>query len=115
MEIGIDIEKNERFINKSQKFCKRVFAPEELEFAKKFANPSEQLCSFWCVKEAVVKTFSNLKIPFVQIVTLHDESGKPFIKLNDTILQELKKINASEIKISVSNTKDYSVAVCLIF
>lgn len=114
MEIGVDIEKNDRFINKSEKFKKRVFAPEEIEFAERFANSYEQYCSFWCVKEAVVKTFSNLKMPYCEIVTLHDNNGKPYIKLNSLIKGELDRVGAKEIKISISNSKDYSVATCLI-
>ena len=34
---------------------------------------------------------------------------------NETIENELKKLGMSEIKISISNAKDYSTAVCLIY
>ena len=114
MEIGIDIEKNDRFEGKSATFLKRIFTPEEIEYAERYKNSAEQYCSFWCTKEATVKAFSNLKIPFLQICTLHDANGKPYIELNDTIKNELKKQNKTEIKISVSNSKDYSVAICII-
>ena len=114
MEIGIDIERNNRFEGKSASFLKRIFTPEEIEYAEKFKNSAEQYCSFWCVKEATVKAFSNLKMPFSEICTLHDKNGKPYIKHNETIKKELKKQNKTEIKISVSNSKDYSVAICII-
>lgn len=114
MEIGIDIEKNDRFEGKTTHFLERIFTPEEIEYANLYKNTAEQYCSFWCVKEATVKAFSNLKIPFLEICTLHDKNGKPYIKLNDTIKNELKKQNKTEIKISVSNSKEYSVAICII-
>ena len=67
MEVGIDIEKNERFKNVSAHLIERAFTKSEIEYAKKFVNSHEQFCAFWCVKEACVKAFSNLKIPYQEI------------------------------------------------
>ena len=114
MEIGIDIEKNNRFEGKPASFLERIFTKEEIEYAEKYKNSAEQYCSFWCVKEATVKAFSNLKIPFLEICSLHDANGKPYIKINETIKNELKKQDKTEIKISMSNSKDYSIAICII-
>ena len=50
MELGIDIEQNERFINISENFKKRAFTPSEIEYAEKRANKHQVYCSFWCVK-----------------------------------------------------------------
>lgn len=114
MEIGTDIEQIDRFENKSNKFLEEAFAKEEIDYAKKFKNEAEHYCAFWCVKEAVIKAFSNPKIPFLQIVTLHDEFGKPYIMLNETIKTELKKQGFEEIKISISHSKSYATAVCVL-
>ena len=35
--------------------------------------------------------------------------------MNEMIKNELKKLGMSDIKISISNAKDYSTAVCLIY
>jgi holo-[acyl-carrier protein] synthase len=115
MEIGIDIEKNERFVDLNPKVLEKTYTENERAYAQKFVNSHEILCSLWCVKEATVKAFSNLKIPFLEIEVAHEQSGKPFIVKNATILSELEKINANEIKISISHAKDYSTAVCLIY
>ena len=115
MEVGIDIEQNERFKNLSKHFLERVYTQNELNFAMKFKNAHEHLCALWCVKEATVKAFSNLKIPFLEIEVSSNENGKPFIIKNETIKTELQKLGLSEIKISLSHSKDYSTATCLIY
>ena len=115
MEIGIDIEKNERFKNASKKLLERAFTKNELAYAMKFVNYHENLCSLWCVKEATVKAFSNTKIPFQEIEVASTPEGRPYIVKNETIKSELAKLGVSEIKISLSHADDYSTAVCLIY
>lgn len=114
MEVGIDIEQNERFKNVSEKFLKRAFTASEIEYASKFKNSYENYCSLWCVKESVVKAFSNRKLCFQDIEVSATAEGRPFVVLNDVIKNELKKAGASEIKISLSHSKDYSTAICII-
>lgn len=115
MEIGVDIEQNERFKSVSKHFLERVYTKNELSYASRFKNSHEHLCAIWCVKEATVKAFSNLKIPFLNIEVAATSDGKPFIVKNQTILDELNKIKCTEIKISLSHSKDYSTAVCIIY
>ena len=115
MEIGIDIEQNERFKHLSSHALERIFTKQELDFAMKYKNFHEQLCAMWCVKEATVKAFSNLTIPFLEIELCHASSGKPEIAKNQTILTELEKLGYSEIKVSLSHSKDYATATVLIY
>jgi len=115
MEIGIDIEENIRFKDFSDKKLNRIFTENEINYAKMFADSENHFCSFWCVKEATVKAFSNKSINFKDIEISHTKDGKPFIVKNETILNELKKLNCTEIKISISHSKTHSTAVCLIY
>lgn len=115
MEIGIDIELNERFENISNHFKERVFTTNEINKAKKSHSSSQTFCSLWCAKEAVIKAFSNKNIELKNIEINNDLNGNPFVVINDTIKSELNKINLKQIKISISHTKTYSTAVCLIY
>ena len=115
MEIGIDIEQNDRFRHLSAHALERIFTKQELDFAMKYKNYHEQLCAMWCMKEATVKAFSNLKIPFLEIELAHLPSGKPEIVKNKTIMTELEKLGYSEIKVSISHSKDYATATVLIY
>ena len=115
MEIGIDIEENIRFKNMSDEHLQEIFTKNEIDYAKKFANYYEHLCAFWCVKEAFVKATKNRQVEFLKIETLHNSDNSPYIAINDVIETILKKQNYSNIKISISHTKEFSTAVCLIY
>ena len=115
MELGIDIEQNERSKNISEHFLKRAFTKDEINYAEKNVNKHQIYCSVWCVKEATVKAFSNRALNFQDINITATPEGRPYIIKNETIENELKKLGMSEIKISISNAKDYSTAVCLIY
>ncbi len=114
MEVGIDIEQNNRFKDKSQKFINTIFCSEEVDYAESLAKPYEHYCAFWCIKEAVIKAFGNHVFNPLDICTLHDEAGKPFVKLTEKIKNALSSNNLREIKISISHAKDYTTAVCII-
>ena len=114
MEVGIDIEQNERFKNVSENFLKRAFTESEIKYASKFKNSYENFCALWCVKESVVKAFSNRSLSFQEIEVASTAEGRPYIVLNETIKKELEKAGAKEIKISISHSKEYSTAICII-
>lgn len=115
MEVGIDIEKNERFIDISESFKKRAFTKAEIEYAEKRKDKHQVYCSFWCVKEATIKALSNRSLPFQEINITATEEGRPYIIKTDRIKAELKKLGFSEIKISISNAKEYSTAICIVY
>ena len=93
----------------------RAFTKNELAYAFKFKNYHENLCALWCVKEATVKAFSNLKIPFQEIEVSSTPEGRPFIIKNQTIKTELEKLGLTDIKISISHSQDYSTAICILY
>ncbi len=115
MEIGIDIENNSRFKNMEERKLAQIFSENEIIYAKKFINYYEHLCAFWCIKEAFVKATKNTKIEFTKIETSHNDDGSPFIVINKEILETLNHIDCKNIKISLSHSKEYSTAVCLIY
>lgn len=114
MEIGIDIEQSSRFKKLSKKVAERVYTEAELEYARRFVLSYEHLCSMWCAKEATVKAIGDGKISYKDIEIYHDSHGKPYVKINKALENELKRHGAREIKISISHSKNYATAVCLI-
>ena len=100
---------------KAEEFINNEEILETLEYAEKNKNAHQIFCSFWCVKEATVKAFSNRALDFQQINITATPEGRPYIIKNEYILNELSKLGMSEIKISISHSKDYSTAVCIIY
>ncbi len=109
--IGIDIEQNDRFNDKTLKELKRIFSAKEIEYAKQFKFAEQHFCGFFCVKEALVKALDNKELIFNKISVIHNASGKPYIENNVYIKTLLKQYNLTEIEVSISHTKDYSTAV----
>lgn len=114
METGIDIEQNSRFENATDKFLNRVLTKNELAYAKKFDDPAPRLCANWCVKEAVIKAFSTAKLAYKDIEVARDENGKPFVVISPKIQKALDEHGYNEIKISLSHSKEYSTAICIL-
>ena len=87
MEIGVDIEQNERFKKKSKHFLERVYTKNELLYASKFKNSYEQFCSMWCVKEAVVSKEFPIQYGINSNYCLTHTTTKP--KNRDAIIEEI--------------------------
>ena len=112
--IGIDIEKTARFEHFLDNGLKRIFSPEEIEYAKKFENKEEHLCGFFCVKEALVKALNDDELVYSQISVVHEENGKPYVMESDYIKSVLEKHNKRKIDVSISHCKDTAAAVVLV-
>lgn len=115
MEIGIDIEQNERFKDMEQRKLEKIFAKNEILYAQKFVDSEKHFCAFWCVKEALTKALSNKTLDYKSIEITHTDDGQPYIIINTNLQKFLYKMGYSNIKISLSHSKDYSTAVCLIY
>ena len=115
MEIGIDIEENERFENLKPNFITKVYTENEIEHATNSHCPAERWCAIWCAKESVIKALSNKRLKSHDIEILTQSDGKPYVVRNEAIEKALKSKNATEIKISLSHTRKFSTAVCLIY
>ncbi len=109
--IGIDIEEVKRIqeLIADEKKAERLFAKEELEYANKNSFPAMHLTGFFCAKESVVKALGGGLI--TEVVVLHNNNGKPLVKL----LGKTKDLfDTKKIEISISHTKTYATAICLV-
>ena len=107
--LGIDIEENSRFENKSQEFLNRIFTKNELDYSKKSKKYSQHLCARFCAKEAAIKALYTLGIEDVylsDIEILNKPNGVPYIII--------RKYPNLKIKVSLSHAKTHSVANVLI-
>ena len=113
MRIGTDIIENKRMSKVIA--SEHVFSQEEIEYCESFGpqNRIPHYAGFWATKEAVRKAF-DCNINMKDICITHTENGEPKIVENNAIKNMLKKYNLSTIKISISNEKNYSCAMCLV-
>ena len=120
--IGIDLIDNSRIQVLHEKygqiFAKKILSESEMTEFKKSRSPVSYLAKHFASKEALSKALgtglyrrgifpSNLTVD-------HDDAGKQFFIKNDSLLEVLKSISASNIFLSISDTNSHSTAMVLV-
>ena len=112
--VGTDIESVDRFkklLELKRKLIKNIFFESEYNYAINKNNSGQSLAGIWCAKDAVVKSFSQIKsinIKYVEIICAKNHAPKVLIE----------KIHQSdfkfEISIIISHTKDFAIAIAVL-
>lgn len=113
--IGNDLIEINRVEKACQKeaFLSRIYTKKEIELYK---DKTASLAGNFAVKEAVSKTFGTGFRGFEprDIEVLRDESGKPYVVLYGGAKDMCQKLGGSKIFVSISNTKEYVMAVAVL-
>ena len=113
--IGTDIARIARFEQNTEKLAKRCLSADELaEVEKRNEKLVPAMAKHFAAKEAVVKAFGSgfrEGISFADIEILHNEFGKPFVRLNNQAADTLARLaGGSNINIFVSISDDGAYA-----
>jgi holo-[acyl-carrier protein] synthase len=100
-----------------ERFLKRVFTFEEIQYARIKKNPYQALAGAFAVKEAFYKALGGYSGFHFQEVTLVREkpSGKPFLKLSGRAEEIFHKKGGQKIDLSLSHDFDYTIAIVQIW
>ena len=122
IKTGIDIIEVNRIQDNIEKlgdrFLKRVYTEQEIGYCEsKKAQKFQSYSARFAAKEAVFKAISGLidnkyDVNWKEIEIVNDETGRPFVKLNDHLEELLgEKV---EIDISLSHIKETAVANAIV-
>ncbi len=102
MNIGCDIVENERLKDKSNDFINLILTEKEKqEYAKRGFS---YLCGRFAAKEAIMKALPKTKsYTFLDIEILTKKDGSPYCT------------NISNLKISISHEKNYTIAIAIVY
>ena len=116
MNIGVDIVYIKRFSNILEKkhLLNKMFSSNELDYIKSRNNNVDTIAGMFAAKEALLK---SLKLgmdsyPFTDIEILHYGTGIPFIKLNNSILNDYGN---KTFDVSISHDGDYAIAMIIVY
>ena len=94
----------ERFGND---FLKHILTDEEIAYARKFKYPYAHLAGRFAAKEAIFKAMGDPKLAWHDVSIVNDKEGKPICKYRKNKLKR-------RILISISHSKNYATAVCIV-
>lgn len=110
-DIGIDIVEFAQIKEKiNDKFINRILSKRELERYESISNEQrklEYIAGRFAAKEAYTKVYKKFLTPlnFIDVEVLTDEFGAPYIESN--------YMPEDVVKVSISHSKNYVVAICL--
>ena len=120
MEVGIDIVKIDRIekIENIDGFLNKYFTPNEIKYINSKHNMFETVAGLYACKEAILKSLKigigngiNLK----ELEISHDSNNAPIVEIDAKLMSFLIKVNANEIKVSISHDGDYAIAIANVF
>ena len=120
--IGVDLVENDRMLQMLRRwgsnFKNRVFLAREQQYCDAKACPWHHYAGRFAVKEAVSKAFGTgvgPQLAWLDVEVVTDTfSGAPSVRLSEKGKKLAENINAGEILISLSHTRNYSVAQALL-
>lgn len=114
--IGVDIveiERVESAINRGgEHFLRRVYTEAELKTGR---DKPSSLASRFAAKEAVMKVLGTggIGMAWREIEILTGDDGAPSVRLYGRALSKAAKLNLKEVSISLSDSKEYAIAVAI--
>jgi holo-[acyl-carrier protein] synthase len=121
-EIGVDIVEVERIrqamAKDGERFLIRLFSDWEQDYCGSKSDPAQHYAVRFAAKEALVKAFGgNLEEDgwrWPEVEVRNDERGKPTIHLHGRAASRRKELGASEIKLSLSHSREQAIAFVIV-
>ena len=115
----VDISRIKKIFNRNNKFKKRIFSAEEINYCETKSNKISSYSKRFAAKEAFVKALGtgiSQGISFNEISVKNNKNGAPFIVLlgkTKIIAKNLIK-KKNKIYLSLSDEKKYALAMVVI-
>tara|TARA_B100000886_G_C20195068_1_gene395968 strand:- start:71 stop:448 length:378 start_codon:yes stop_codon:yes gene_type:complete len=119
--IGIDLCSIRRVqnIKDLNKFANKILTSDEIEYLDTLdqKNSVNYLAKQFAAKEALSKALGtgltgDVKLNLIEID--RDQSGKPYIKMNDHMKTLLSKIGVNSAFVSLADDSDYAIATVIL-
>lgn len=107
MGVGVDIievGRIRKLAEKSPRFLKRVYTPEEINYCERKKNKFQHLAARFAAKEAYFKALGR-KINWTDVGITNLRSGKPQL-----VITSEESLPFDQSHVSISHLQDYAVA-----
>ncbi|KAI9138416.1 fatty acid synthase [Paraphysoderma sedebokerense] len=125
--VGVDVELVSSINIHNETFLSRNFSPREIEYCMKKPDVQSSFAGKWAAKESVIKAISSYRTqmekvwtqgaaaPLKDIEVITAKSGAPEVVLHGEALQAAAKVGVKELKVTISHSGSYAVALCSAF
>ena len=92
-----------------QRFLDRIFTPDEISYCR---GRAPNLAGRFAAKEATMKALGTgvRGVSWKDIEVIRAESGAPSVKLHGRAEKRAKRLQVSELSLSMSHSREYAVA-----
>ncbi|KAI9292989.1 fatty acid synthase [Neoconidiobolus thromboides FSU 785] len=123
--VGVDVELISAINIDNDTFIERNYTVEEIHYCHSRPDPNSSFAGKWAAKEAVIKAISSFSLnsepvwtqgagaPLKDIEIVIAESNAPKVILHNEAAQAAAKVNVTEIKVSISHSGQYAVAMAV--
>lgn len=97
-----------------ERFLKRVYTEEELEYCLGMKHPHKHLAARFAAKEAVSKAFSTgigAEVGWKSISIYKGARGEPLVRLDERATSLLHKLGGTHVWVSLTHTEELAQAV----
>ena len=110
----IEIDRIRIAINRTSRFCTRVFTPGEIEYCNSKANPFPSFAARFAAKEAFRKLHPAFTsgIKFQEVEVTNEPGGRPRYRFRGEALARVQELNI-RIDLSLSHSGNYAMAVAV--
>lgn len=121
MRTGVDIveiKRIEKVMDKRREsFYKKIFTWSEIDYIREKNHNSKTVAGLFASKEAVSKLvgIGIGSLGWRDIEVVHDDKGRPFIRINKKIEKLLNDVDLNSIEISISHEKEYAICFAIGF
>jgi len=113
----VDIERIRAILERHEnRFLKRVFTPEEVEYSRKKHDHVYSLSARFAAKEATLKAFGTGMFNGIGLkeISVNRTTGRPKIKLTGKARDMAHKMGVESIHLSISHDKGMAVAFVIL-
>ncbi len=114
---GIDIAETVRIQQAldrhGERFCRRVYTPEEISYCEKFKNKAERYAARFAAKEAAFKALGTgwrEGVRWRDVEITHHPSGRPELILSGRAAELARELGVIHTAVSISHAAHYVVA-----
>ncbi|KAM3582650.1 fatty acid synthase alpha subunit Lsd1 [Umbelopsis sp. WA50703] len=117
--VGVDVELTSSISTDNSTFVERNFTASEIEYCNSRPDPQASFAGRWSAKEAVFKALSSYGdvqskgagAPLIDIEIGASQDGAPIVSLSGVAKQAATAAGVKDVKVSISHSGAYSVAV----